>query len=98
LAEATGTVVTKVPGVSNTENEEARRKQKEAGALKNKISKVEEEISKLEKEIKTFDDLLLDPEKYQEAMKDPSAFKNYEAKKVKLEEKMKEWEELNAQL
>lgn len=98
LAEATGTVVAKTQSASITENEEARRKQKEASQLKSKISKVEEEISKLEKEIKAVDDQLQDPEKYQQAMNDQTLFKNYEAKKAKLEEKMKEWEVLNAQL
>jgi ATP-binding cassette, subfamily F, member 3 len=98
LAEATGTVVAKTQSASNTENEEARRKQKEASQLKSKISKVEEEISKLEKEIKVVDDQLQDPEKYQQAINDQTLFKNYEAKKAKLEEKMKEWEELNSQL
>jgi ATP-binding cassette subfamily F protein 3 len=98
LAQATGTEVTKAAHVANADNEESRRKQKEAAALKSKISKVEEEISKLEKEIKTIDDTLLDPVKYQEAMKDQAFFKNYEAKKAKLEEKMKEWEVLNSQL
>ncbi len=98
LAQATGTVVTKTSSPVNTENEESRRKQKEQNALKSKISKIEEEISKLEQEIKVVDDQLLDPEKYQKIMNDPSLFKNYEAKKVKLEEKMKEWENLNGQL
>lgn len=98
LAEATGTVVAKTQSAGNTENEEARRKQKEASQLKSKISKVEEEISKLEKEIKAVDDQLQDPGKYQQAINDQTLFKNYEAKKAKLEEKMKEWELLNSQL
>ncbi|MDQ3110685.1 MAG: ABC-F family ATP-binding cassette domain-containing protein [Bacteroidota bacterium] len=95
LAKATGTEVVKAAHVANADNEESRRKQKEAAQLKSKISKVEEEISKLEKEIKVIDDQLLDPVKYQEAMKDQTFFANYEAKKAKLEEKMKEWESLN---
>ncbi len=98
LAQATDTVVTKVVGVSNAENEEARKKQKEQQAIKNKISKVEEEISKLEAEIKVVDDQLQDPIKYQEAMNNPDVFKKYEEKKKKLEEKMKEWEEFNSNL
>ena len=99
LAQATGTVVAKnVSANPSSDSEESRRKQKENSQLKSKISKVEEEIAKLEKEIKTIDDQLLDPVKYQEIMGDQSLFKNYEAKKVKLEEKMKEWEELNGQL
>jgi ATP-binding cassette subfamily F protein 3 len=98
LAQATGTEVPKTTSVANTENEESRKKQKENSQLKNKISKVEEEISKLEKEIKAIDDQLQDPQKYQEAVKAPDFFKNYEAKKAKLDQKMKEWEELNSQL
>ena len=98
LAQATGTVVTKVAGISNTENEALRRKQKEDGALKNKISKLEEEISKLEVEIKNIDEQLVDPEKYQDAINDPQTFKNYEAKKVLLDEKMKIWDDLSGSL
>ena len=98
LAQATGTEVKKTGHVANAENEETRKKQKENSQLKNKISKAEEEISKLEKEIKSIDDQLQDPVKYQELVKAPDFFKNYEAKKTKLEEKMKEWEELNDQL
>lgn len=98
LAQATGTVVVKVAGISNTENEALRRKQKEESILKNKIYKLEEEISKLELEIKNIDEQLVDPVKYQVMMNDSQIFKNYEAKKNMLNDKMKDWENLSSSL
>jgi ATP-binding cassette subfamily F protein 3 len=81
-----------------TDSEEHRQKQKELNQLKNRITKAESDIAKLEAEIKKVDDQLMDPAQYDKVINDKVAFARYEENKKKLEAKMAEWEQLNAEL
>jgi ATP-binding cassette, subfamily F, member 3 len=68
--------------------------EKEIKELKGKISKAEREIERLESEIKKTDAVLADPEKYNEAAKNPAVFSGYEKMKADLDREMKNWEAL----
>ena len=70
--------------------------QKKERALKNKLSKVENEISALEKEIRAID-LKLEIN-YEETIKQPRFFDDYQEKKQQLETLMKKWELMQEQL
>ena len=78
--------------------EQKKEADKELRKINNQISKTEKEIERLESEIKKMDEVLMDPEKYKEAMKTPNIFQDYEALKVKLEKEMEQWAMLNEQL
>ncbi|PQB03608.1 ABC-F family ATP-binding cassette domain-containing protein [Aureitalea marina] len=72
---------------------EAQKRQK---SIQNKLSKIESQIDKLEKEIAEIDvELAIN---YDETIAQPNFFDNYQAKKLKLEELMNQWEELSASL
>lgn len=66
--------------------------------LKNQINKLEKEIARLEKEIQSVDAKLSDPQQYQAVISDKSVFENYEKMKLKLEQEMNKWEELQKQV
>lgn len=69
-------------------------KEKEIKNLKNQITKSEKEIERLENEIKRTDETLSNPEKYKDALNNPSVFSIYEKSKKDLEKEMKQWENL----
>jgi ATP-binding cassette subfamily F protein 3 len=77
---------------------EKKEQEKELRKITTKITNSEKEIGRLEKEIKSIDDLLLDPEKYKEAMGSKDIFTKYEELKKLLEQEMNNWETLNLQL
>ena len=77
--------------------EDQKQKEKDQKHLHGLIQKSEKEIERLEAEIKTFDEKLLDPEKYQSIVNDKDAFSVYEQMKKRLESEMKKWEELQSQ-
>jgi ATP-binding cassette subfamily F protein 3 len=75
---------------------ENKQKEKETKQLKNRLNKVEKTISGLENEI-----FGLDAEIYENSNKvtsNPDFFKNYQAKKDKLDEFMEEWSELQEKM
>ena len=71
---------------------DAKQKKK----LKNKLSKIETEISKLENEIINDDAAL--SENFEKLTSDENFFKNYQAKKDKVDDLMEEWEEVQSEL
>ncbi|WP_196890630.1 ABC-F family ATP-binding cassette domain-containing protein [Aureivirga marina] len=91
---------TKVSEEKDVTKKEAYQAQKASGKeikqIKNKISKIEKEISRLETEIEK-DDVNL-AENFEEISQNPDFFKEYEAKKKKLEDSMEEWEVLEEKL
>ncbi len=66
--------------------------QKKIKSLNNKLSNIESDINQLEKKIKDID---LELEiNYDQTVAEPNFFKNYQAKKDKLEQLMKQWEDV----
>lgn len=92
----------KAQKASNEENkisfEQKRETDKELRKVANQISKSEKEIERLESEIKQMDEVLMDPEKYKEAIKTSDIFQKYEALKASLEKEMENWAGLSEQL
>ncbi len=78
--------------------EQKREADKEVRKVANQISKSEKEIERLEAEIKQMDEVLMDPEKYKEAIKVSDIFQKYEALKSQLEKEMENWAEWNQKL
>jgi len=78
--------------------EQKRENEKELRKISNQISKSEKEIERLELELKQMDEVLMDPEKYKEAMKSSDLFQKYESTKVLLEKEMENWASLNEKL
>ena len=78
--------------------EQKRENDKEIRKISNQISKSEKEIERLESEIKQMDEVLMDPEKYKEAIKSSDIFQKYEALKSALEKEMENWAEWNEKL
>ena len=70
------------------------RKQKKK--LQNKLSKIESEISKLENEIINDDAAL--SESFEELTANENFFKNYQAKKDKVDDLMEAWEAVQSEL
>ena len=71
---------------------------KEQRKVANQISKSEKEIERLETEIKQMDEVLMDPEKYKEAIKTSDIFQKYEMLKKSLEKEMENWAEWSEKL
>jgi len=94
LREAEKRTVTKeAPKEKNKQSYEDQKKEK---SLNNKLSNTESKINQLEKEIKEIDvELAVN---YNETVAKPSFFKNYQAKKDKLDELMENWEEITLEL
>ena len=94
LREAEKKTVVKV--IKDTSKKEAhqnsREQEKELKKLNNKLSKIETEIADLEKEIETIDLELA--KNYDEVSAKPDFFKNYKAKKAKVDSLMEEWEKV----
>ncbi len=70
----------------------SREQEKELKKLNNKLSKIESEIADLEAEIEKFDLELAS--NYDEVSARPNFFKNYKAKKAKVDYLMEEWEKV----
>ena len=78
--------------------EQKRESDKELRKVLNQISKSEKEIERLETEIKQMDEVLMDSEKYKEAIKTTDIFQKYETLKKSLEKEMENWAEWNEKL
>ena len=72
--------------------------EKEVRQIKSLIEKSEQEISTLETEVKKTDEMLVNPEKYKSVMADKEFYANYEKVKLRLQNEIKNWEQLNEQL
>ncbi len=70
----------------------SREEEKELKKLKNKLSNIESEIADIETQIENMDFELA--QHYDEVSTRPNFFKNYEAKKAKLEVLLTEWEQV----
>lgn len=70
--------------------------QKKQKSLQNRLSKIESEISDLEKRIAKDDERLAVD--YEKMMNDATFFKDYEAKKKKIDDLMEEWESIQEEL
>ena len=78
--------------------EKRRENEKDIRKVKTQITRCESEIERLESQIKIREDMLGEPEKYQEEIRDGGLYKEYELLKISLEREMKRWEELNYEL
>lgn len=74
----------------------SREQEKELKKLNNKLSKIETDIADLEKEIEKIDLELAS--NYDEVSSKPNFFKNYKAKKAKVDTLMEEWEKVEEQI
>lgn len=70
----------------------SREEEKQLKKLKNKLSKIESEIADLESQIEQSDYDLA--QNYEEVSTRPNFFKNYEAKKAKLDVLLEDWEQV----
>ena len=75
---------------------EKKQQEKQAKQLTNRLGKVEKTIANLEKEILNLDAEIF--ENSEEVNANPDFFKNYQAKKHKLDELMDEWAELQEKI
>lgn len=98
LREAEKKTVVKVE--KDTSKKEAhqlsREQEKELKKLNNKLSKIETEIADLETEIEKIDLELAN--NYDEVSSKPDFFKNYKAKKAKVDKLMEDWEKVEEQI
>lgn len=98
LREAEKKTVVKVE--KDTSKKEAhqlsREQEKEVKKLNNKLSKIETEIADLETEIEKIDLELAN--NYNEVSSKPDFFKNYKAKKAKVDTLMEDWENVEKQI
>ncbi|WP_417612578.1 ABC-F family ATP-binding cassette domain-containing protein [Owenweeksia hongkongensis] len=78
--------------------EERKQLDKDIRKAENQVRKLEQEVEKLESEISEIDAKLLDPEQFQKLSKEPDFYEKYEAKKVKLEKAMSDWEDWQLKL
>jgi len=87
---------------SSTENKlgykERKAQDKQLRNAQRKAQNLEKDISKLEEEIKEMDEVMLDPERFNAAMKETDIYKKYERKQAELEKKMLEWEAAESKL
>ncbi|EAQ40621.1 ABC-F family ATP-binding cassette domain-containing protein [Polaribacter sp. MED152] len=74
----------------------SREQEKELKKLNNKLSKIETEIADLETEIEKIDLELAS--NYDEVSARPNFFKNYKAKKAKVDTLMEDWEKVEEQI
>jgi len=74
----------------------SREQEKELKKLNNKLSNIETEIADLEKEIEKLDLELA--KNYDEVSARPNFFKNYKAKKAKVDVLMEDWEKVEEQI
>ena len=96
LREAEKRTVIKVAKSENSGSQVNKGEEKEIKKLKNKLSSIESEITDLETQIENMDFEL--EKHYDEVSTRPNFFKNYEAKKAKLEILLEEWESIESQV
>ncbi len=87
---------TKEVNLKSTGGKKEFKDTKQKKKLQNKLSKIESEISKLENEIINDDAAL--SENFDKLTTDENFFKNYQAKKDKVDDLMEEWEEIQSKL
>lgn len=80
----------------DTSNKQEYNDQKKEKTLKNKLSNIEAAISKLEKEISIMDVMI--HQNHPEVNSKQDFFKKYDLKKNELDQKMKEWEDVQVAL
>lgn len=85
----------KVKTTSNNQAKNDYEKEKEVKKFQNKLSKIETQIADLEKEVAEIDKKLSDESQYEKITEQPDYFKDYQAKKDKINRLMQEWEKLH---
>jgi ATP-binding cassette subfamily F protein 3 len=91
------TVVKVAKDTSKKESHQLSKEQeKELKKLNNKLSKIETDIADLESEIEKIDSELA--KNYDEVSAKPDFFKNYKAKKAKVDVLMEDWEKVEGQI
>jgi len=78
--------------------EKKKESERDLRKIKNQISRTEDEIERLEKEGKKLEEMLGEPLKHQERIKDGSLYKDYEDLKSRLHTEMGKWESLHSEL
>ncbi|WKD84978.1 putative ABC transporter ATP-binding protein YheS [Polaribacter huanghezhanensis] len=87
------TIVKEIKETAKKETSQlSREEEKELKKLKNKLSKIESEIATIEAQIEQADYDLA--QNYEEVSARPNFFKNYEAKKAKLDVLLEDWEQV----
>jgi ATP-binding cassette subfamily F protein 3 len=87
------TIVKEIKETAKKETSQlSREEEKELKKLKNKLSKIESEIATIEAQIEQADYDLA--QHYEEVSARPNFFKNYEAKKAKLDILLEDWEQV----
>lgn len=90
------TVVTKVKIADTKSGKQTYEEQKKQKSLTNRLSKIESNINKLEREIKEIDvELAIN---YDKTIAQTNFFENYQKKKDRLVQYMKDWEEVTLSL
>ncbi|MEI6123939.1 MAG: ABC-F family ATP-binding cassette domain-containing protein [Bacteroidota bacterium] len=74
--------------------EKKKELDKEVRKLQNRIDEQEKKISRLETQTTELDAVLMDPDKYKEALKTPGIFEKYQELKRQLKAEMDLWEKL----
>lgn len=82
----------KEPAPAKADHKQRKQRDKELRKAKSAAERLEKQIGELEKEIAAMDELMLDADRYKEAMKDGDVFAAYQEKQDELEQKMAEWE------
>lgn len=77
---------------------ERKQLEKDLRKAEKEVENLEQEIEKLESEIEDIDLKMLDPEQYKVLSEQAGFFDSYEAKKVSLEKKMRQWESAQEKL
>ncbi len=75
-----------------------RERDKKIKRIKNQINNIEKEITSVEDKISNFDNILSTSDGYEKMMKQEGAFESYEADKLKLDELVGKWEDLESDL
>jgi len=88
----------KVATSVNNHSKNNYQKEKEVKKAQNKLSKIETEIANLEREVAQIDKNLSDESEYERITSQPDFFKNYQAKKDKINTLMQDWENLHEAL
>ncbi|MEI6884188.1 MAG: ATP-binding cassette domain-containing protein [Bacteroidota bacterium] len=78
--------------------EKKKESERDLRKIKNQISRTEDEIERLEKEGKKLEEMLGEPLKHQERIKNGSLYKDYEDLKSRLHTEMGKWESLHSEL
>ncbi len=81
-----------VPPGNKVNYEKKKEQERLLRKIQNRVEDSEKKIAKLETEVAELDAVLIDPDKYKEAIKTPGIFEKYQELKKQLESEMNLWE------